>query len=459
MSTDLASLCGTLTSSSSSFSERERRLRQLVQRGDQLGALMQIRSKGFLSNQRQWRQFGMAVLSVAQEIQDWWQRLSSSSKSENKREKKEIHRSTLPDEARSSLPNAPFTYRDIADVAVRWRQVSEPNDPVWWIDLLTKEAFHEGFGLQTPLVTGQTHVPRYYPYFEQALQRTKELVLEQIVLTDEQRLKVEAATDCATLYKAVGSHDFWVCTTCRRVRRGEARGEARGEERKEEKVERQVEEETPRPKLVGVYDRHGFSDPDELPIEGTRLTLVEHDPDGFEFTIRMPGLPMRYAQYHEVMMRAFEDVRLIVCCGGGMRATETTLEPIVRACATVFYYWVTWAPLTRGSAATAYVMMYGLLLASGVVVHEGPPPGVQADWEAILQASPIAFVDRICSCWLLVDGVVSLEGKKEGKKEGKDDDGTLLLADTPRVKDMVKTLRHMIEVLNVDMSPPSMEDE
>jgi hypothetical protein len=59
----------------------------------------------------------------------------------------------------------------------------------------------------------------------------------------------------------------------------------------------------------------------------------------------------------------------------------------------------------------------------------------------------------------MVDGVVSLEGKKEGKKEGKDDDGTLLLADTPRVKDMVKTLRHMIEVLNVDMSPPSMVDE
>ena len=49
-------------------------------------------------------------------------------------------------------------YRDVFDVAVRWRQLSEPNDPVWWIDRLTPEAFREGFGLQTPMVNGQLKV-------------------------------------------------------------------------------------------------------------------------------------------------------------------------------------------------------------------------------------------------------------------------------------------------------------
>ena len=38
------------------------------------------------------------------------------------------------------------------DVAVKWRQYSEPNDPVWWIDLLAPEQFAEGFGSQTPMV-------------------------------------------------------------------------------------------------------------------------------------------------------------------------------------------------------------------------------------------------------------------------------------------------------------------
>lgn len=41
-----------------------------------------------------------------------------------------------------------FGWRDLFDIAVRWRQVSEPNDPVWWIDRLPAKAFTEGFGLQ-----------------------------------------------------------------------------------------------------------------------------------------------------------------------------------------------------------------------------------------------------------------------------------------------------------------------
>ena len=33
---------------------------------------------------------------------------------------------------------------------------------------MTKHSFEEGFGLQTPMITGQLHVPRYYPYFKKA---------------------------------------------------------------------------------------------------------------------------------------------------------------------------------------------------------------------------------------------------------------------------------------------------
>jgi hypothetical protein len=33
----------------------------------------------------------------------------------------------------------PLCWRDIFDIAVRWRQISEPNDAVWWIDRLLPE--------------------------------------------------------------------------------------------------------------------------------------------------------------------------------------------------------------------------------------------------------------------------------------------------------------------------------
>ena len=34
-------------------------------------------------------------------------------------------------------------WRDAFDVAIKWRQLSEPNDPVLWIDRLAPEAFAE----------------------------------------------------------------------------------------------------------------------------------------------------------------------------------------------------------------------------------------------------------------------------------------------------------------------------
>ena len=44
------------------------------------------------------------------------------------------------------------TWREMMNVLVKWRQISEPNDSVWWIDMLTEASLKEGFGLQTPIV-------------------------------------------------------------------------------------------------------------------------------------------------------------------------------------------------------------------------------------------------------------------------------------------------------------------
>jgi hypothetical protein len=65
-------------------------------------------------------------------------------------------------------------------VAVRWRQYSEPNDPVWWVDLLSPEQFAEGYGSQTPMYTGQCEVVRYYPYFDMAWSIFCRVVPEQV---------------------------------------------------------------------------------------------------------------------------------------------------------------------------------------------------------------------------------------------------------------------------------------
>ena len=48
----------------------------------------------------------------------------------------------------------------------RWRQLSEPNDQVVWVDLLTRREFEAGFGSHTPMYSGQTKCVRYYMNFE-----------------------------------------------------------------------------------------------------------------------------------------------------------------------------------------------------------------------------------------------------------------------------------------------------
>ena len=116
----------------------------------------------------------------------------------------------------------------------------------------------------------------------------------------------------------------------------------------------------------------------------------------------------------------------------------------------VFYYWVTWAPLTRGSAATGYVFLYGLLLASNVVVRNGPPVDFQADWEAILRSSCTEFVEHVCEMWLLKKEETTGNGTGTGTGECCEWNETIL-NDVPLVKEKVTTLRHMIQMLNVDI--------
>lgn len=133
-----------------------------------VGPGIQLDSPGFLTNRRQHGMFGLAALEVGQLAKKHWDSIRSGGAG-----------AVVPDAGSSAwrsqtttaqdyrwgtevygggVPGHPVGYRDIFDVAVRWRQLSEPNDPVWWIDRLTPEAFREGFGLQTPMVNGQLKV-------------------------------------------------------------------------------------------------------------------------------------------------------------------------------------------------------------------------------------------------------------------------------------------------------------
>lgn len=128
-----------------------------------IGPGIQLRCPGFLSNSRQHRMFGLASLELAQLVRKHWDSLKAGGAGAMVPDAGSSKLGPRPVGGRSPAAGGgaaehPIGYRDLFDVAVRWRQLSEPNDPVWWIDRLTPSAFQEGFGLQTPMVNGQLKV-------------------------------------------------------------------------------------------------------------------------------------------------------------------------------------------------------------------------------------------------------------------------------------------------------------
>lgn len=153
----------------------------------------------------------MAVLELAQRLRGVWRKGE-----------------TLVEGKASSGIKTPhdFGWRDLYDILIKWRQysevricdcddvthsyfddlslkfltISQPNDPVWWVDLLSPEQFEEGFGSHTPMITGQTNVIRYYPMFKRAFPIMKSLIPEQCKITEEMRSGI------------TGKLDFFICT-------------------------------------------------------------------------------------------------------------------------------------------------------------------------------------------------------------------------------------------------------
>ena len=141
-----------------------------------------------MANKRQWKMCGMAVIDVAQHLKRYWESDS------NDKEFKD------------------FGWRRMFEIIVRWRQYSEPNDPVVWVDLLSQEQFEEGFGSHTPMVAGQTYVVRYSPYYYESFPLMKQL-FSQTGASEVKQREMNNAKSLEEAYVIAGS-DFYVCTPC-----------------------------------------------------------------------------------------------------------------------------------------------------------------------------------------------------------------------------------------------------
>jgi tetratricopeptide (TPR) repeat protein len=400
-------ISATECSSNSKFDQRLVRSKLLADTAP-FECWVQQNCQGFLPNQRQRVMFQLAVQQMAQalrvhvesvknsgpglQVNDCASSLEAHSLGPKNRLMHNIGASGLTCSSSSSSsstnkrggaePQHEFNWRDFFDVAVRWRQISEMNDPVWWIDRLPYGAFDEGFGLQTPIVNGQLKTIRYYSYYPRALQLVKHRLTKdkyyfnaasnKTTLTERQCAQIASAGSLEELYDSL-REDFYVIHRCRSKSQ---------------------------PSLI---------------LEGTRLTLVRHDPDGYEFTIRTPGTPARWTHYAKDLQTCFQTV--VDALASYSSQASSSVDPqqgqpqkwsdIKNVVLQLYYYWVTFAPLTRGTAVCGYMCILGALQSCGLTLSlannvssgggragtdGGWPKDIQLDWEAIFADSCEEFV-------------------------------------------------------------------
>ncbi|KAK2967664.1 hypothetical protein RJ640_030535 [Escallonia rubra] len=375
----------------------------LLEAADSIGKKIQYTCPGFLPNRRQHRMAGLAAIEIAQKVSKAWRSLQAEWKHSNRNTAKHGKRARrkekiiIPSQNRggagcstsSSLETSTsygftedksssrsmMSWHHVYSVAVKWRQISEPCDPVVWVNRLRRmiaavlfsEEFNSGFGSHTPLIVGQAKVVRYYPNFQRTINAAKAAIKEKkcvyskgdniINLSEDAKMQeIMHAESCDDLYKVVGE-DFWLATWCT---------------------------------STAFEGRR---------LEGTRITLLKTGERGIDFAIRTPCTPARWDDFDAEMAMAWEAL-CNTYCGETYGSTDfSMLENTRDAISRMTYYWYNFMPLSRGTAATGFIVLLGLFLAANMEFTGSIPQGLQVDWEAILNFDPNAFVDSIKS-WL-----------------------------------------------------------
>lgn len=378
----------------------------LLEVADYVGCKIQYQSPGFLPNKRQHRMAGLAAIEIAQRVSKVWRSLHLEWKHANKNSLKHGKRIRKKEKVQLTSQNrggdccsttsffdtptsvgtvedrpsvrSVIPWHDIYSIAVKWRQISEPCDPVVWINKLSEE-FNSGFGSKTPMILGQAKVVRYFPYYERTLDVAKTVMNEKkyvmgkkdvaIDLAKSNKLKeIMQAESCSDLHRIIGE-DFWLATWC----------DSTANKGKK--------------------------------LEGTRITILKNQEVGHEFAIRTPYMPSRWNEFDAEMTTAWDAVCGAYCGHAYGSTSLDVLENVKNEILRMTYYWYNFMPLSRGSASVGFTVLLGLLIAVNLEFTGTIPKGVQVDWDAILNSSPESFIETV-KPWLFSTLAVSTSWKE-----------------------------------------------
>ncbi|NP_001363437.1 tetratricopeptide repeat protein 13 isoform 4 precursor [Homo sapiens] len=362
------------------FESYKPEVQELICVADRLGSLMQYETPGFLPNKRIHRAMGLAALEVMQAVQRTW----TNSK------------------VRMNGKTRLMQWRDMFDIAVKWRRIADPDQPVLWLDQMPARSLSRGFNNHINLIRGQVINMRYLEYFEKILHFIKDRILVYHGANNPKGLlEVREAL---------------------------------------EKVHK-VEDLLPIMKQFNTKTKDGFTVNTKVPslkdqgkeYDGFTITITGDKVGNILFSVETQTTEERTQLYHAEIDALYKDLTAkgkVLILSSEFGEADAVCNLIL----SLVYYFYNLMPLSRGSSVIAYSVIVGALMASGKEVAGKIPKGKLVDFEAMTAPGSEAF-SKVAKSWM------NLKSISPSYK-------TL-----PSVSETFPTLRSMIEVLNTDSSP------
>uniref|UniRef100_A0A8B9HZG3 Tetratricopeptide repeat domain 13 n=1 Tax=Astyanax mexicanus TaxID=7994 RepID=A0A8B9HZG3_ASTMX len=354
-------------------------VQKLICTADHLGSLMQYNTSGFLPNLRIQRAMGMATIEVMQAMQRTW----SNSK------------------VRVNGKTRQLQWRDMFDIAVKWRRIADPDQPVLWLDQMPARSLSRGFNNHINLIRGQIINIRYMEYFGSILNFIKERILVY-----------------HGAYNPRGLQDVKQAL---------------------ENVNK-VEDLLPIMKQFNSKTRDGFTVNSKVPstkdpgkeYDGFTITITGDRVGNMLFSVETQTTEERTQQYQSEIEALYKD---LTAKGKALMLSSELgdADAVCNLILSLVYYFCNLMPLSRGSSIVAYSVVMGALMASGKEVVGRIPSGKLVDFEAMTTPSLDRF-SKTTKSWMNLKSLPSW------------------YQNLPSVAETFQFSRTMIEVLNTDSS-------
>ncbi|XP_029705267.1 tetratricopeptide repeat protein 13 isoform X1 [Takifugu rubripes] len=361
------------------FDSYSSEVQKLICTADHLGALMQYDTPGFLPNARIHRAMGLATVEVMQAMHRTW----SNSK------------------VRVNGKTRQMQWRDMFDIAVKWRRIADPDQPVLWLDQMPARSLSRGFNNHINLIRGQIINIRYLAYFDSILDFIKDRIL---------------------------------------VYHGAYNPRGLLEVRQALENVNKVEDLLPIMKQVNSKTRDGFTVNSKVPsmkdpgkeYDGFTITITGDRVGNMLFSVETQTTEERTQQYQSEVESIYKD--LTAKGKALMLSTELgDADAVCNLILSLVYYFCNLMPLSRGSSVVAYAVVMGAVMASGKEVMGRIPKGKLVDFEAMTTPSPDGF-SKMAKSWMNLKSLPSW------------------YQSLPSVAEAFPSTRTMIEVLNTDSS-------